>query len=205
MNNINKNLIKLLILVLTLIHLVSAETSNDTNITNKSDNIPITYRTDVDQDYGFYRVRDITAHRPAPYDNNTLTINVGDTIMWMNDATPDWPLTIVSEQGLWNNTIARLRWNYQKFSYTFNESGEYGVYIKEYPSENQKIVVISTENPISTVTIPPTYIVVEDTSVPITPISTPVETSNKIIPGFNIILGIITIMAIIMMYKIEIL
>lgn len=221
MNSINKNLIKSLIFMMMLIHSASANTLNDTTMSNESDNISITYRTDVDQDYGFYRVRDITTHKPALYDikNNTLTINVGDTVIWMNDATPDWPLTIASEQGLWDNTSARLRWNYQKFSYTFNESGEYGVYIKEYPSEKQKIIVTSTEKHINTVTIPPTYIVIEDkdkdkdkyedkdinTSVPTTfPISTPTPAeTSRVIPGFNITLGIIIliIMVTIMIYS----
>jgi plastocyanin len=103
--------------------------------------IPRVYEVDVDQDYGFYRVVEKN-NTPLVYENLTLNINSGDTVIWINDATPDWELTIVSEQGLWDNTSGRLRWNYQKINYTFKEPGTYGVYVREYPRlKHQKIVV----------------------------------------------------------------
>ena len=66
---------------------------------------------------------------------------MGDTIVWINDAIPDGPLTIISKDNLWENRSAYLRWNYQKFSYTFNESGIYDMYIREYPRLHQTVVV----------------------------------------------------------------
>lgn len=122
----------------------------ESNITN------ITYTSDVDQDYGFYRVIDITTKKPAPYTNNRLTINVGDTVVWINDATPDEPLTIISKEGLWGNRTAYLRWNYQKFSYLFNQSGTYEVYIREYPRVQHQIITVNPIEPIITVTSVPT-------------------------------------------------
>lgn len=126
------------------------------------------YRSLVDQDYGFYRVIDVTAHKPAQYVNNTLTIYVGDTVIWENDATPDEPLTIISEQKLWENRGAYLRWNYQKFSYTFNQSGDYSVYISEYPRKtHQKIIVKNIPGTIN-VTSAPTIILAENPVVTLT-------------------------------------
>jgi hypothetical protein len=102
---------------------------------------PLIYKSFVDQDYGFKRVIEIN-YRPFVYQNLTLNISAGDTVIWVNDANPDEMLTIVSEQGLWNYTSAILRWNYQNFNYTFTQPGTYGVYIKEYPrKQHQRIIV----------------------------------------------------------------
>ena len=123
----------------------SSESNNQSNISSNITNTTLaTYRVDVDQDYGFYKVTDMKISRPAPYDkiNRTLTIRVGDTVIWENDATPDEPLTIMSKEELWGNRSAYLRWNYQKFSYTFNQSGTYEMYIKEYPREQHQIVIV---------------------------------------------------------------
>lgn len=162
----NKYILMLASVVIFVLMSLPIDAIENKTIENTSNTT--TYRSLVDQDYGFYRVIDITTHKPAPYVDNTLTIYVGDTVIWENDATPDEPLTIISEQKLWGNRSAYLRWNYQKFSYTFNQSGNYSVYISEYPREaHQKIVVnnipgtisvtpiqteILTENPITTAT-----------------------------------------------------
>ena len=101
------------------------------------------YRSEVDDVYGFNRVLAINTTKPAPYDinNKTLMIYVGDKIRWVSEST-DYTITIASEQGLWDNTSAKLRWNEQEFAYTFNKSGTYGVYIKEFPKiRHQKIIV----------------------------------------------------------------
>lgn len=149
----------LLITAITISLLMISGTAN----TNTSNTISVTYHSDVDQDYGFHRVIDYTTHKPSPYVNNTLTINVGDTVVWINDATPDEPLTIMSKEGLWGNKSAYLRWNYQRFSYTFNQSGTYQVYIKEYPREQHQIIVVNS--PVVTI-IPTPTIVVTDTEIP---------------------------------------
>lgn len=168
----------LLILVATISLLAISGTAytnaSNTTYTNMSNATSVTYHSDVDQDYGFRRVIDYTTHKPSPYVNNTLTINVGDTVVWINDATPDEPLTIMSKEGLWGNRSAYLRWNYQKFSYTFNESGTYEVYIKEHPREQHQIIIVNSIEPVVTVSSTP-IIVVTDTEIPHTEI-TPVET-----------------------------
>lgn len=106
--------------------------------------IPVVYKSDFDNIYGFTRIVS-NAMETIPYDlyNRTLTINAGDTVIWINDAdNPEEKLTIVSEQKLWDNTSAILRWRYKEFNYTFTQSGTYGVYIKEYPRIlHQKIIV----------------------------------------------------------------
>ncbi|MDD5473792.1 MAG: hypothetical protein PHU34_06545 [Candidatus Methanoperedens sp.] len=105
------------------------------------ESIPRVYKSFVDQYYGFKRVVE-SNYTQFAYENLTLNIHVGDTVLWINDADPDEILTIVSEQGLWSNTSAKLRWNYQKINYTFTKPGTYGVYIHEYPRlTHQKIVV----------------------------------------------------------------
>lgn len=163
--------------------------------------LAVTYKSYVDQDYGFYRVvpldlKSVTDIGNTSYINKTLNILVGDSVVWTNDASPDWPLTIISEQGLWGNRSAYLRWNYQKFNYTFNESGTYTVYIKEFPRlQHQKIIVLPIETPTPTPTMTPI-----PTKIPIiiqivnkTPTIVPTTPTNKI-PGFEIIL-ILTIVS----------
>ena len=54
--------------------------------------IPSVYRVFVDQDYGFKRVVEVN-HTPFVYENLTLNITIGDTVIWVNDATPDEELT----------------------------------------------------------------------------------------------------------------
>ncbi len=102
----------------------------------------LNYISFVDQYYGFKNVRVIGTNRSFVYQNLTLNISTSDTVIWENDANPDEKLTIISDQGLWNNTSAILRWNYQSFNYTFTQPGTYGVYIKEYPRiQHQRIIV----------------------------------------------------------------
>lgn len=166
-----------------------------------------TYRSYVDQDYGFYKVSILDLNRSMSYQNisyedKTLTIDVGDTIEWINYATPDWPITIISQQKLWEDRDAYLRWNYQKFNYTFNKPGIYTVYIKECRRcQNQTIManpIVVTTPLVSTTMIEPEIPAQVQTPVltPIaTPIATPVETSPDMIPGFGIVTVIIIIIS----------
>lgn len=96
------------------------------------------YVHDID---GFYRVRALNTTKIPEYKNYTLSINAGDNVIWESESE-DYTITIVSEQGLWDNTSAKLRWDTQQFSYTFNQSGTYGIYLKEFPKvKHQKIIV----------------------------------------------------------------
>ena len=104
----------------------------------------VSFKSYVDGYYGFRKMVKINPEERPVYDykNRTLTIYAGDTVIWVNDADPEEKLTIVSEEGLWDNTSAILRWSPKQFSYTFTDQGVYGVYIKEYPRiRHQKIIV----------------------------------------------------------------
>lgn len=160
-----------------------------------------TYRSYVDQDYGFYKMNILDLNRSLSYqnisyENKTLIINIGDTIEWINYATPDWPITIISQQKLWEDRDAYLRWNYQKFNYTFYKPGVYTVSIKECrrcqnqtiivgPAEDTTLLVSNTVN----VTAIPTQI---QAPTPI-PITIPTETNINKVPGFGTVTAIIII------------
>ncbi|MCX9074206.1 MAG: hypothetical protein OIN88_06035 [Candidatus Methanoperedens sp.] len=103
---------------------------------------PVVYKSFMDDGYGFFKVRIVDLTQEAQYVNNTLTINTGDEVIWVNDASER--LTIVSEEGLWdmNNTRARLLYQTSEFNFTFTQPGTYGFYIREYPRlPHQKITV----------------------------------------------------------------
>lgn len=135
---------------------------------------PSVYRIWVDDYYGFYQVRNIEPGNISfKYENYTLNINVGDNVIWENQAYNNNALTIVSEQNLWNSTSGYLRYNYRSFNYTFIQPGTYQISIKEEPRlRHQTIVVAPVETP--TVTTPPptpteTETVIMTTSVAQTP------------------------------------
>jgi plastocyanin len=76
------------------------------------------------------------------YINRTLTINVGDNVIWKSVSDANEPLTIVSAEGLWDNSSSYLKYTYRSFNYTFVQPGNFDVYLKGYPKmAHQKIVV----------------------------------------------------------------
>ena len=92
------------------------------------------YRTTVDAQYGFYKVRNLDhLNATVLFENKTLTINVGDTVEWMSLTSPEEKLIIVSDENLWGNTSGILPWSYKKYNYTFNKVGTYNVHLKQYP------------------------------------------------------------------------
>lgn len=98
------------------------------------------YISYVDDDYGFFSV--ITTNGSSSYANRTLTINPGDTLKWVSATRNNYSLTIVSGEGLWNNSSSRLRYERSYFNYTFTQPGNYSIYVKEFPGlTHQKIVV----------------------------------------------------------------
>lgn len=99
------------------------------------------YNSPVDIRYGFKTIYNDTGTIDVSYQNNTLTINQGDTVVWINDDSSDSKLTIINIQNLWDNESGILPWSYKRFSYTFNDSGIYDIYIKEYDRFSQKIIV----------------------------------------------------------------
>ena len=108
--------------------------------------LPTTYRVWVDSDYGFYRIRAIRGNYSLelPPDFNVLNFNItlGDTVRWINDDSYDFPLTIVSDQGLFTGRTGLMRWQGDRFEYTFNKTGTYTFSIEEYQDiEKEKITV----------------------------------------------------------------
>lgn len=156
-----------------------------------------TYRSYVDQDYGFYKASILDLNRSTSYQNisyedKTLTIDIGDTIEWINYATPDWPITIISHQKLWEDRDAYLRWNYQKFNYTFTRQGVYTISIKECRRcQNQTIIVNPIETPAPTTTVTISML----PEPPETPIATPDATKSNTVSGFEIMTTIIIILS----------
>ena len=108
---------------------------------------PVMYRVWVDSDYGFYRIRAIQGNSsydlPAGFNILNFTIHAGDSVRWINDDSYDFPLTIVSNEGLWSGRTGLMRYQTERFDYTFNMTGTYTFSIREYQDlENQKITVI---------------------------------------------------------------
>lgn len=139
---------------------------------NADSNMSITYKSYIDSEYGFYKARDITTYKPAPLVGRTLTINVGDTVIWESDMSLDKTITIINEQNLWNSVDAYVQGSHT-FSHTFMISGTYNIYTKEYPKLRQYIVVKDSVVPtvIPTVTITPVPTTIQTTSPVYTPSS----------------------------------
>lgn len=139
---------------------------------NADSNMSITYKSYIDSEYGFYKARDITTYKPAPLVGRTLTINVGDTVIWESDMSLDKTITIINEQNLWNSVDAYVQGSHT-FSHTFMISGTYDIYTKEYPKLRQYIVVKDSVVPtvIPTVTITPVPTTIQTTSPVYTPSS----------------------------------
>jgi plastocyanin len=181
----------------------------------------ITYKSSVDLDYGFFQVIGIgtkPANDTMPesayftdvnYTNNNLTINVGDTVVWTNYDPKNWPVTIMSQQGMWNEKDSYLKYSLRKFNYTFTEPGIYGVYIKERDKLHQTIVV----NPID-VPITPAIGTVNVTEQTATPFKTPVlastqipiipeKTSARAVPGFTAagVIGAVAIVGVLLFLR----
>lgn len=147
---------KIIILLIIMYVLMSPGIAVD----NKPIKDPIIYRVFIDQYYGFYRVFEendklLGDEIDSGFDtsnktlNATLNISRGDTVIWTNDAVPNKKMTIVSKEKLWNISKEKvfdrengtLNSNGKEFSYTFNKSGIYNVYVKERPILKQKIIV----------------------------------------------------------------
>lgn len=137
----------------------------------------VTYKSYIDNSYGFYKIRDITTQKPILYEDRTLTINQGDAVIWINDVE-DKSITLINEQSLWESDDVYLVASGQ-FKYRFKIPGEYTFYIKEFPSARQTIIVNSI-GPIIVPTVIPIETVIVPTITPtITPAATPILTEAK--------------------------
>jgi plastocyanin len=116
---------------------------------------PITYVAYMEEKLGFYRVIDDTTHKDPSYKERVLTINQGDTVIWLNDADVA-TLTVVSEQDLWDKSSSKLRPPNRRFNYTFMMSGTYTVYIDEYKNLVHQTIIVKPVEGYSTPTPNPT-------------------------------------------------
>ncbi len=108
--------------------------------------LPVRYRVWIDSDLGFYMVRairgNITLDLPPGFQILNFSIRVGDKIRWINDDSYDFPLTLVSNEGLWTGRTGLMRYQGERVEYTFNKTGTYTFSIQEFPRlEHQKITV----------------------------------------------------------------
>lgn len=144
---------------------------------------PSVYRVWVDDNYGFYQVRNIEpGNITFKYENNTLNINAGDSVIWENQADNNNELTIISEQNLWDSKYGYLKYNYKFFNYTFMQPGTYQISIQEEPRlRHQTIIVAPVETPVVT-TLPPTP---TETETP-PPTASVTQTPQAATPGFNL-------------------
>ena len=69
---------------------------------------------------------------------STLEINRGDTVIWRNRQDPKKQFTLVSEDGLWDDT--NLVYG-RTLIYTFNESGTYNFSVLGQPRMSGSILV----------------------------------------------------------------
>ncbi len=156
---------------------------------------PSVYKVFVDDVLGFKRVIELN-YTPFEYKNLTLVINVSDNLIWTNDADKE-SLTIVSEQNLWDNKSAYLRYAYDSFNYTFNQPGTYGVYIKERPRVHpQTIIVKSVETPIPTVIRTEIPTATPTLTPPI--VETPMETRKPAFSLWYILIAVLAVAGIIL-------
>ena len=106
----------------------------------------IQYRSWIDSDYGFYKVRaikDNASYQLAPdFDTRNFSINESDTVRWMNDDMYDYSITLISNEGLWTGRTGFMQYQGLRFEYTFNKTGIYTFHVKEFPKlAPQKITV----------------------------------------------------------------
>ncbi len=99
-----------------------------TNITHKN------MVVDVDSEMGFYHVRGDN----KLVDKLNITLNVGDTIKFINDDSWDFPVYIQDMNG----DVIRLRYNYASVSYIFNQSGEFTFHIQSRKDNLLSVKVI---------------------------------------------------------------
>lgn len=101
---------------------------------------PASYLSDIDDVYGFRKVT--TYNGSVSYSNHTLTINAGDTVKWISVSDENIPLTVVSVEGLWDNSSSFMKYSGRNFNYTFVQPGNFEVYLKDNPRiAHQKIIV----------------------------------------------------------------
>ena len=172
---------------------------------------PSVYTVLVDDNFGFKQVRIEPSNPDFKYDNLTLMINPGDSVIWMNyiyDPSGiayknNVPITIVSVQNLWDNQSGYLRNFRRSFNYTFDQPGSYEVYLKEYPKvRHQTIIVAPSGTPVAT-TLPPTPMETETPA----PTASITQAPQTVTPGFDLwyilLAFIVVVVLVVFIYSIK--
>ncbi len=167
---------------------------------------PFVYKVLVDDTYGFKQVRIIEpSNTTFKYENLTLVLNAGDTVIWTNDAYGpnqyynNLDITIVSVQNLWDNSSSYLKYFGRSFNYTFNQPGTYEVYMKEYPRvRHQTIIVAAVETP--TVTTPPPTQTATETATPTASVTQTPETVSAEFNLWYIMMALIVVAGIVVLW-----
>lgn len=210
--------------------LANGEISNNTsqNFTNHTynDNLsnrtPDSYRVFVDGYHSFYRLYNLKTGEEVIYDGDDdriLDIYVGDTVTWSNE-DPSESFTIVSSEKLWTNKTGYLSTG-KRFSYTFNNTGMFDVYIRQSQMLPHQTIIVDPLNLTSNKTaiqkaeesaINKTVIFKKNEStsksinktVPLrSKITIKTYRRSKSVPGFESILGVSIIVAISMIYMLK--
>jgi hypothetical protein len=152
---INKKRIFTFVVFLVLVFSIIAPGYLLTMVVADTNSNSTMYLSFVHDGLGFYKVRnlDMPTPRQFVYDDRILNINIGDTIIWENDADIT-TFTIVSDQDLWNNKVGQIKVGH-KINYKFDKSGTYTFYIKE-ASEKRQTIVVNNTGEMSTVEKMPT-------------------------------------------------
>ena len=108
----------------------------------------VNYNTHVDSYVGFYRVQ--ASPSVGLFSPMDFTINVGDTLRWINDDKEPLTLEII-RNGIYLESIPSHLWG----SLWGPSEGTYEFYIKEYPNfKHQKITVVGYKGDIGTCEYP---------------------------------------------------
>jgi plastocyanin len=173
----------------------------------ETDIIPTTYISYVDDNLGFYKVRNLDIPpRTFEYNDHTLNIYQGDTIIWQNDAERT-TFTILSDQNLWDSNVGYLRVE-SKMNYKFDIPGKYSFYMKEHKSIRQTIIVNAVnENPTKTTipTIIPTAVNTPSHIPTVTITSSPMVTIDSInsnMSGTKIVSIIVALLSLFIIYRV---
>jgi plastocyanin len=76
--------------------------------------------------------------RESVFYPETLELSTGETVVWKNLNKPKRSLTLVSEEGLFENLLLGYG---RSFSYTFNDAGEYTFKLDEIPGTELTVTV----------------------------------------------------------------
>lgn len=122
---------------LTPVPTISTPTTTLTPLPSPEPGLPVRYRVWIDSDLGFYMVRAMrgnsTLNLPFGFQILNFSIKVGDKVRWLNDDSYDFPMTLVSKEGLWTGRTGLMRYQGERVEYTFNKTGTYTFSIQEFP------------------------------------------------------------------------